>query len=124
MRRRRWPRLTISRDALADGPRWVSLSLQAKQQMQSARFELRRILGIMENAPSQLSVVDSLMQAAMALEAGNPPAAMAFLAPPAFTLPPPQTLQVLANLPFLPAANQATQTAAQQLDSPNGGNRH
>lgn len=101
--------------ALADSPRWTGLSLRAKQQMQAARTELRRLLGIPENAPSQL-VVDSLMHSAVALERHDVSVAMAFLTPPAFTLSPPRTLQILSNLPSIPAANQATLAAAQELN--------
>ncbi len=45
------------------------------------------------------------------------------LAAPGFSLPPPQMLQILGNLPFVQSANVASIEAAQQM-LPGGDNRH
>ena len=85
----------------------MTLSPLTKLKMLQARTEVRKALAIRPDAPSQI-VVNALLQFAWAWQSGNQPAAMHALAAPVFTLPPPQTLQVLNNLPYIPTANYAT----------------
>ena len=98
-------------------PRWEFVDVMVKEQFLQARAEVRQAIGIQPNAPSQ-QVVDALLAVASALAAGNGPAAVASLQSPVFTLPPQQTYQLLANLPWLPIANVATQHLNSQLNSP------
>jgi hypothetical protein len=99
---------------LSSNPRWVALSPLTKQEMLQARVDVRAVLGIVPQAPSQM-VVAALLQFAAAWQAGDQPAAMQMLAAPAFSHPPQQTLQILANLPFIPTANRASIDAANQM---------
>ena len=99
---------------LSGNARWFALSQVTKQQMLQARVDVRRVVGIAPNAPSQI-VVDALLQFAAAWQFGNQPAALEALAAPAFTLPPDQTLRILANLPYIQSANLATMYAAQAM---------
>jgi hypothetical protein len=103
---------------LSKSPRWLMMSPLTKQQMFTARDDVRRTLGIPQNVPPQL-VVNALLQAMPALYAGNLQAASLVFAPPAFTLPPGQTVQILANMPFIRSANIATMDAMSQ-EFPNG----
>ena len=77
------------------------LSPLTKQEMLQARVDVRRVLGIAPNAPSQV-IVNALLQFAWLWQAGDQTAAMQALAAPGFTLPPPQTLRCLANMPYHP----------------------
>jgi hypothetical protein len=99
---------------LSSNPRWVTLSPLTKQEMLQARLDVRQALGIRPDAPSQL-VVNALLQFAAAWQAGDQPVAMQVLAAPIFTLPPQQTLQLLANLPYIRSANIASIEAATQM---------
>lgn len=98
---------------LSADPRWVGMSPITKLQMQQASAELRQTLGIEPDAPTQL-VLNGLIGAAGALQAGNNAAALAVLVPPVFTLGPEATLARLTDLPFQRQANIATQHAALQ----------
>lgn len=62
------------------------------------RREVRASIGVAPGTPSQV-VVDHLLAVSDALKSGDRAAAEAQLQPPAFTLGPQRTLQVLANLP-------------------------
>lgn len=104
---------------LSSSPRWDFVNPLTKLQMEQARIEVRQAVGIAQNAPSQV-VVDDLLAAANALFRGNRAAAEAALPPQVFTLGPAQTLARLANLPYLPTANTATQRAAMQTEPPGG----
>jgi hypothetical protein len=55
--------------------------------MLEARADMRRVLGIRPDAPSQF-VTNGLLQFAWLLQYDNAPAAMQVLATPIFTLPP------------------------------------
>ena len=101
---------------LGSNPRWISLSPFTRQDMLQARVDVRRVLGIRPDAPSQF-VVNALMQFAASWQYGDQVTAMHVLSAPVFTLPPPQTLQILANLPMIHSANIASidaSTAMQQ----------
>jgi hypothetical protein len=98
---------------LSTDPRWASMSPLTKVQMLQARSEVRNAIGVSPDARSQ-AVVNGLLSAAAALQAGNRPAALAALASPVFIRGPEQTLAALAALPYLPQANIATQHASLQ----------
>jgi hypothetical protein len=95
---------------LRENPRWVGMPASVKLHIARARDELRRILGIRPNAPSQ-AVVNTLLALALDLQTDNSQAAMAVLGSPVFTNPPEQTLQILSNLPYVQEANLATARA-------------
>lgn len=105
---------------LYTSPRWANISALTKEQLLQGRAEVREVLGVVPNAPSQV-VVDSLASAANALIAGDQPAAAAALSNPAFTQPGEQTLQRLANMPYVRMANISTMRAANELFRPEGG---
>jgi hypothetical protein len=100
--------------ALSSNPRWIMVSPLTRQEMLQARADVRQVLGIAPDAPSQF-VVEALLQFAWLWQFGNPPAAMQAIASPVFTLPPQQTLQVLSNLPYVRSANVASSEAAAQM---------
>jgi hypothetical protein len=98
-------------DELHDNPRWVGMDVTSALGMVQARKDTRHVLGIAQDAPPRL-VVDALLRLTAALSAGDQPAAMRILASPVFTLPPPVTLHVLSDLPYIRSANIATLQAA------------
>ncbi|MEA2741472.1 MAG: hypothetical protein QOH05_4779 [Acetobacteraceae bacterium] len=98
---------------LKENPRWIGMDASIPLRMAQARDELRRILGIRPDAPPQ-AVVNALLALSLDLQTGNQPAAMQVLSSPLFTRPPEQTLQVLANLPYVQQANLATARAEEQ----------
>jgi hypothetical protein len=99
---------------LSSNPRWVTLSPLTKQEMLQARVDVRRVLGIAPNARSQV-ITNALLQFAWLWQANDQTAAMQALAAPGFTLPPPETFRILANMPFIHSANVATIDAANQM---------
>jgi len=99
---------------LSSNPRWIGLSPFTKQQMLQARIDVRQVLAIRPDAPSQI-VVDALMQFATAWQYGDQATAMRMLAAPVFTLSPQQTLKILANLPMIRSANLASLDATTQM---------
>ena len=99
---------------LSSNPRWIMMSPLTRQEMLRARADVRQVLGIAPDAPSQF-VVETLLQFAWLWQSGNWPAAMQTLASQIFTLPPQQTLQVLNNLPYVQSANIASTDAAAQM---------
>lgn len=105
---------------LYTSPRWANISALTKEQLLQGRAEVREVLGVRSDAPSQL-VVDSLANAANALLAGDQPAAAAALTNPAFTRPGEQTLQRLTNMPYVRMANVSTMRAAGELFRPDSG---
>lgn len=94
-------------------PRWVAVSPITTMQLDQARDELRRTLGIAPNAPPPL-VIDTLLRLMLRLQAGNMTGARALIRPPLFSLPPNQVFALLTNLPPLPATHFATQLAMLQ----------
>lgn len=98
---------------LNSAPRWIAMSPITKMDMLQARTEFRHALGISPNAPSQ-QVVNAEALALWNLERGNIAGAQQALSGPIFTQPPQQTIQVLANLPTLPAARVATSEAERE----------
>jgi hypothetical protein len=113
-----------SLDAMAGqfstGGRWWAFDQIAKMQMLQARTRVRAILGISETAPSQ-EVIDQLVAASHALDAGDEAAALAALSGRVFTMPATQTLALLTHFPYVPIANYATITASNDLYPSGGG---
>ena len=99
--------------ALNSQPRWFEMSPITKMDMLQGREEYRRLLGIKPGTPSQL-VVNAEIWAMWNLMHGNIAAAEHVLSGPIFTQPPQQTLAVLINLPYVPAARVATASAEMQ----------
>ena len=66
---------------LASNPRWLMISPLTKQEMVQARIDVRQVLGIVPNAPSQV-VVNALLRFASEWQAGNQTGAMQALAAP------------------------------------------
>jgi hypothetical protein len=98
---------------LAENPRWVGMDASVKYRMALARDEVRQVLGIRPDAPPQL-VVNAMLSLFTDLQVDNRPGVMQVLTSGLFMLPPEQTLQVLANLPYLQEANLATSRALSQ----------
>jgi hypothetical protein len=115
-----------SLDAMAGqfstGGRWWTMDPIAKMQMLQARTRVRAILGISEAAPSQ-AVINQLVSASKALDAGDQDAALRALSGGVFTQPAPQTLALLTHFPAVPIANHATVAASQDLYPMGGGGR-
>ncbi len=99
--------------ALYSNPRWDYVSAVTKSQMVLGKAEVRQVLGIAPGASSQ-EVVDRLIAASNAMEGRDLSRADAALASPAFTLGSRQTLALLTDLPYMPAANIAAQKAKQE----------
>jgi len=102
---------------LSSNPRWVGMSPFAKMRMLQARGDVRRVLGIAPDAPSQ-AVVTPLIAALAAMDAGNQRQVMASLSSPVFTLGPERTLAALSTLPYVQTANLGTTMAAQSATGP------
>ena len=99
---------------LSSNPRWITLSPLTKQEMLQARVDVRRVLGIRPDAPSQV-VVTALLRFAAAWQLGDQATAMRVLAEAVFTAPPQQTLQILSNMPMIQSANVASIDAENQM---------
>ena len=100
-------------DELYANPRWDGMDPVIKYQMVAARNQTRRQMGVPLDAPTQI-VVNGLLGAAFALDRNDPTAAELAVGGPAFSLPPAETLHRLYDLPFMSAANIATQNAASE----------
>ena len=96
--------------ALYENPHWIGFPAITKVQMVQARAEVRALLGVPADAPSQ-AVVDGLIGAATALDGGDSKAAEAVLVAPTFSFGPQRTLAILDNLPPVPQADVAAQAA-------------
>ena len=112
-----------SLDAMAGqfstGGRWMAFDPLAKMEMLRARTRVRAILGIAETAPSQ-AVIDQLVRASKALDAGDQAAAMAALSGGVFTRPAAQTLALLTHFPDVPVADHAIMDASRAMNAPGG----
>ncbi len=100
--------------ALYENPHWTGIPAVHKINMEQGRQEVRGVLGVAPGTPSQI-VVNDLIAAAQAFDAGDLAAARAALPPSVFTLGPDQTVALLSNLPPLPAANVAAQRVNNDL---------
>jgi len=98
---------------LYTAPRWANIDPLTKEQLLHGRTEVRQVLGIPFNAPSQV-VATSLANASGALAAGDQRAALAALSNPAFPNPS-AILARLANLPYLQQANVGTLNASNEM---------
>jgi hypothetical protein len=106
---------------LRENPRWIMMRTGVDLHLERARDQLRQILGIRSDAPSQM-VVNTLVALNLALQMSDESAAMHALASPVFTQAPQRTLQLLSNLPYVQEANLATsQLENQMLSSSMGG---
>lgn len=101
---------------LSTNPRWQYMSGLTKLEMLKAREEVRSLIGVAPNAPSQ-AVANALVALSM-----QPTEATAerVIRAPLFTLSPAATVSRLENLPYLPIANRASQRAGAQK-FPTGG---
>jgi hypothetical protein len=102
---------------LNTSPRWANINASTQQQLLQGRIQTRQAVGIAPGAPSQL-VVNSLVAARNDLASGNQAAAAAALSNPAFTKGGNETVQALANLPYIQMANVATTHASEELFGP------
>jgi hypothetical protein len=98
---------------LTENPRWVGMDDLVKRRLGIARNEVRGVLGIRPDAPSQL-VVNAMLALFVDLQAGNDAATTQVLTSGLFTFPPEQTLRVLSDLPYVQSANLATSRVANQ----------
>jgi hypothetical protein len=105
--------------ALSSSPRWAGMSPLTKLQMLAARREVRDLLGIPIDTPSQ-AVVDALHRVAEAYASQEPAAIQAALQNPVFGKPPGQLSQLFNDLPFLGTVNIATQNASAGAGSGEG----
>lgn len=96
---------------LSTNLQWLALSPFAKLRMLQARADVRAVLGIAPDAPSQ-SIVDAMLATQVALDAGDRQAALRYLSAPIFTLGPEQTLELLGALPYVQTANIGTAMTA------------
>lgn len=78
------------------------------------RAEMRRAIGIAPDASPEL-VIDTLRDAAAALDAGSPARAEAALSSPAYPAGPAATLARLSRLPYLPRVSEAAGAAWQEV---------
>jgi hypothetical protein len=96
---------------LSTNPQYLNLSPLAKLRMLQARVDVRATLGIAPDASSQ-SVVDAMLAAAAALDAGDRTLALRTLSAPIFTRGPEPTLALLNALPYVETANIGTAMTA------------
>lgn len=96
---------------LSTNLQWLALSPFAKLRMLQARVDVRAALGIAPGAPSQ-AVVNAMLAARAALDAGDQKAALDYLSGPIFTLGPEKTLARLGALPYVQTANIGTAMTA------------
>ena len=89
---------------------WTGMPATIKLQMLQGREEVRQVLAVAPGTTSQV-VVDHLIRAADAFDSHDEAAALAALPAAVFTLGPQRTAAILANLPYLPEANIASQAA-------------
>ncbi len=103
--------------ALNTDPVYKYLSPIVNLEILRARQQARRVLGIAPTATSQ-QVVNALTTVYAALANGDRAAAFQALSSPIFTLGPEQTMVLLNDLPYIPAANTATMQALGALSAP------
>jgi hypothetical protein len=97
--------------AVSSDPRWQVSGGAAQVQLNLARDEGRRALGIPASAPAQ-EVIDGLLAAANAIEANDQPGLARALPRAIFTAGPAQTVRRLAQPPRMPSAGSALVTLA------------
>ena len=97
-------------DDLRADPKWVYMPPSTRERMLRARSDLRALLGIRRDASPQ-AVVNALLAAADALQAGQQDAALSALSGTPFMRPSPETLGVLRRMPPVPSASVASALA-------------
>jgi hypothetical protein len=97
---------------LSTNLRYLNLSPLAKMRMLQARADVRAVLGVKPDAPSQ-AVVDAMLATQAALEAGDRRRALTYLSAPIFTRGSQETLALLGALPYVQTANIGTAMTAQ-----------
>ncbi len=102
--------------ALYENPHWTGIPAEHKINMQMGRQEVRQVLGVAPGTPSQV-VVNDLIAAAQAFDAGDAAAQRTALPGNVFTLGADRTIALLANLPELPAANVAAQRVNNDINT-------
>lgn len=105
--------LDLMAGELSTNPRWSGVSPITRDEMLNARVILRRQLGIAPDASSTV-VVNGLLQGGQALLQGDTARAEQILAPPVFAA---DTLQRLANLPYMQMVNVAATHAQDEVVS-------
>jgi hypothetical protein len=91
---------------LKENPRWIAVDTLIKMRLTRSRGDLRGVLGIRPDAPAQ-AVINAMLSTGQALNDGDRAAALVALASPVFTFAPERTLDLLTNLPPVPAVNFA-----------------
>jgi hypothetical protein len=97
---------------LSTNLQYLNLSPLAKLRMLQARADVRAVLGVKPDAPSQ-AVVDAMLATQAALEVGDRQKALTYLSVPIFTRSPEETLTLLGALPYVQTANIGTAMTAQ-----------
>jgi hypothetical protein len=100
---------------LSTAPRWVGVDPLVQDQLLRARETMRRYIGISPSAPSQ-SVVNTMLQLALAYRSGDTSRVSALLRNPIFTSPPDAVAARLTSVALIPSVNVAT-VHADQLPS-------
>ncbi|EHM00605.1 hypothetical protein HMPREF9946_02555 [Acetobacteraceae bacterium AT-5844] len=104
-------------DRIPQDPYWQDrINPLTTQQLQRARDDARRALGIPADAPAQV-VMDSLRRASTALEGMNPAGARAALSGPAFPLGGEETLRRLSDMPNLPSVTAAAGSVHRDINA-------
>ncbi len=96
------------------GARYRGLNAILQPELEAGRAELRTVLGVRPDAPSQ-QVIDALYAAARAIRAGDTAAADRILSGPIFTAGGAATLQRLADLPPMPKVGTAAVHTQQEI---------
>jgi hypothetical protein len=96
---------------LNTSPRWVIMPALYRLEMLKSRDTVRGLLGISPEVPSQ-EVVNTMVALAAAYRAGNQAQVQQLFASPIFSVPPAEAAERLANIPYLPAVNNAAGHAA------------
>jgi hypothetical protein len=92
---------------LNTSPRWVNMPGLFRLQMLESRDTVRGVLGISPSVPSQ-DVVDTMLALSAAYSSGDQTEVNKLLSSPIFSVPPDQAAERLADIPYLPAVNNAT----------------
>jgi hypothetical protein len=95
---------------LNTSPRWVSMPGLFRLQMLQSRDTVRGVLGISPTVPSQ-DVVNTMLALSAAYASGDQTKVNTLLSSPIFSVPPEEAAERLAEIPYLPAVNNATSHA-------------
>jgi hypothetical protein len=95
---------------LNTSPRWVGMPSLYRLEMLRSRDTVRGVLGISPTVPSQ-DVVDTMLGLSAAYASGDRAKVNTLLSSPIFSVPPEEAAERLADIPYLPAVNNATSHA-------------